>query len=54
MKFKRLHSQIAYNGIVIPFVMLPIALFANKILTGKIYITKALLIGVWLRQDIIL
>jgi hypothetical protein len=34
MKFKRLHSQLASNAVVIPVVMFPFALLATKWLTG--------------------
>lgn len=34
MKFKRLHSQLAVNAVVIPIFMFPIAFYANRWLAG--------------------
>lgn len=34
MKFKRLHSQLAMNAIVIPAVTFPLAFLANRALVG--------------------
>ncbi len=34
MKFKRLHSQMSMNGVVIPLVMFPFAFVANRWLVG--------------------
>jgi len=46
MKFKRLHSHMASNAVIIPVVMFPIAYLANKWLTGTFFIIQASSIAV--------
>lgn len=42
------------NAVVIPVVMFPFAFYASRWMTGKMYITKVLLIEDWPHLDIIL
>lgn len=41
MKFKRLHSQMATNAVLIPLVTFPIAFLANRWLAGTPSLTQA-------------
>lgn len=51
MKFKRLHSQMAMNAFVIPFISFFPAYLANKWLAGKYKLIKDSSTGAWLQQD---
>lgn len=53
MKFKRLHSQMAVNAVLIPAVTFPIAFIANRWLAGTQIATQDSLIEEWHLQDII-
>ena len=50
MKFKRLHSQMALNAVLIPAVTFPIAFLANRWLAGTLADTQDLWTAVWLQQ----
>ena len=47
MKFKRLHSAMATNAIMIPIVTFPLAYVANKWLTGTSSVSQGGLTVVW-------
>ena len=51
MKFKRLHSHMAINAIVIPVITFPIALFASKWLAGMYLPTQDLSTEEWRLSD---
>ena len=53
MKFKRLHSQLAMNTLVIPIIAFFPAYYANRWMAGTSILTKDLLREVWHHQDTI-
>jgi len=50
MKFKRLHSQMSMNAIMVPIVSFFPAYFANRWLAGSSDLMQDLSIGDWLHQ----